>query len=242
MRILHLTDTHLGHVRVLIGGPRGWSRADDHHDAFVRALTPALRDEVDLVVHSGDVFDRSRPPAADVERALTVLGEVARRVPVVAIAGNHDRRGLGHHRAPAGVTLVDEPRRIDHGGAQLGFVPYQRTREGFRAAVDGLGTLDLLVCHQAFDGVAIPRPGGRPFVFRVARQDDTVGPHDIRRVDAVACGHIHPRQVVRYGRCAVVHPGSTERTAFAERDQTKGFALWQLGRRPTWRFVDLSTR
>lgn len=246
MNILHLSDTHLGHQRVLIG-PNGRAdglRADDHHEAFLRALAPAMRGEVDLVVHSGDVFDRSRPPARDVERALDALREVARRVPVVVVAGNHDRHGLAHHATVPvpGLTLVDVPRRIEFGGAAFGFVPYVRSAAAFEASVTALGSLDLLVCHQAFDGAHIPRAGRRPFVFRVGRQVDTIGPEHIQRVSAVACGHIHPRQVLRYDRRVVVHPGSTERTAFAERDQTKGFATWTLGATPSWRFVDLPTR
>ena len=244
MRVLHLTDTHLGHRRTLIGAPRTWSRADDHHEAFVTALMPAMRGEVDLVIHSGDVFDRSRPPPRDVARALEVLSDVARRVPVFVIAGNHDRLGISRHATVAvpRLTLVDDPRRIEHGGAAFGFVPYAPTAEAFAAATARLGAVDLLVCHQAFDGVEVPRPGGRPFTFRVGRQRDTVGPEHLGPVGAVACGHIHPRQVVRYGAVPVVHPGSTERTAFVERDQTKGFALWHLGSRSTWRFVDLPSR
>lgn len=243
VRVLHLTDTHLGHQRVLVGAPAGWRRADDHHDAFVRALEPARRGEVDLVMHTGDLFDRSRPPPRDMARAMEVLVALARQVPVVVIAGNHDRLGICRHLpvgAP-GLTLVDAPTRIERGGASLGFVPFCRTAAQFAAAARRLGAVDLLACHQAFDGVVIAHPR-RDFVFRVGRQPDTVGPEHVRGVGAVACGHIHPRQVVRYGAQAVVHPGSTERTAFAERDQTKGYAIWTLGDRPRFRFVDLPVR
>lgn len=211
---------------------------------MVRALEPAFRDEVDLVVHSGDVFDRSRPPAVDVARAFAVFAEVARRVPLVVIAGNHDRRGLARHapEPPPGLTMVDAPWCTSVGGARFGFVPYCRTADAFAHAAQGLGPVDLLVCHQAFDGVAIPHAGRSPFVFRVGHQADTVDARHVPAVGAVACGHIHPRQVVRVGEIEVVHPGSTERTAFSERAQTKGYAVWTLGRRATWRFVDLPSR
>jgi len=241
VNVLHLTDTHLGHEARFIGAPDGWRRADDHHDAMVRALEPVWRGEIDLVVHSGDVFDRSRPPPGDVERALATFAEVGRRVPIVIVAGNHDRLGLARHLAPPGVTLLDEPRHLVIGGARFGFVPYAPTAAAFGEATAQLGAVDLLVCHQAFDGVRIPRRS-RDFVFREGRQRDTVGPDHVAGVGAVACGHIHPRQVVRYGALPVVHPGSTERTALAERAQTKGYAVWTLGRRVSWRFVDLPAR
>ena len=62
MRILHVTDTHLGYEAWFRGAPPGWSRADDHLEAFRLALRPAFQEEVDLVVHSGDLFNRSTPP------------------------------------------------------------------------------------------------------------------------------------------------------------------------------------
>ncbi|MFN7142481.1 MAG: hypothetical protein ACK4YP_01795, partial [Myxococcota bacterium] len=56
------------------------------------------------------------------------------------------------------------------------------------------------------------------------------------------CGHIHPRQAVHVGDALVVHPGATERTAFSERDEAKGVALWELEGAVTWRWIDLPAR
>jgi DNA repair exonuclease SbcCD nuclease subunit len=56
------------------------------------------------------------------------------------------------------------------------------------------------------------------------------------------CGHLHPRQVVRVGGAQVVMPGSTERTAFSEAGETKGYAIWTLGAQVSWAFVDLPGR
>jgi hypothetical protein len=44
------------------------------------------------------------------------------------------------------------------------------------------------------------------------------------------------------GGAAVVCPGSTERTAFSGRHETKGYARWELGRQVGHRFVDLPSR
>ena len=47
------------------------------------------------------------------------------------------------------------------------------------------------------------------------------------------------------GFCApVLHPGSVERTSFAEREETKGYLLVDLapGREASWRFVPLAAR
>jgi len=210
--------------------------------AFRRALEPALREEVDLVVHTGDLFNRSRPPARTVARASALLREVARRVPVVLLPGNHDRRGLRRHlpHPDPGLVVVDRPTRVAVAGLALALVPFLRTAEGWaegahRAVGPGV---DLLLAHQAFHGARVPG-----LVFRVGAQRDTVGAmHLPGGVRHVLCGHIHPRQVLRVGDAEVVHPGATERAAFSERGETKGYALWDLGGRISWRFVDLPSR
>jgi len=242
MRILHLGDTHLGRVQRTWNGPPGWSRADDHHAAFLAALAPALRGEVDLVVHAGDVFDRSRPPMPAVRAAASLLRRVVARVPVVLLAGNHDRRGLWPHLGGIGpgLHIVDAPMRLRVAGVLLALVPHHREASAWAHSARSVvgGGVDLLVTHQAFAGARVPG-----FTFRVGHPPETVDSRHLPEgVPAVLNGHIHPRQVLDCGGVPVVYPGSTERTSTSEAGQTKGFALWELGLRPSWRFVDLVSR
>lgn len=238
MRILHLSDTHLGTQRFVRGAPAGWTRADDH----LAAMRAALEQPADLVVHTGDLFDRSRPPRRVVAQAAQLLVDLARRVPVVVLAGNHDRRGLRPHLPllTPGLHVVDQARRLEVAGLALAVVPFLADADGWshaarRAAGPGV---DLLLAHQAFDGCRVPG-----FTFRVGVQRDTIGPQHVPAgVSWVLCGHIHPRQSLRCGDATVVMAGSTERTSFVERNQPKGCALWTLGRDLSWRFVDLPTR
>lgn len=242
MRILHLTDTHLGARAWFTGAPGDWSRAADHHRALELALQPALEDRVDLVLHTGDVFDRSSPPAQWVHAFVALMREVARHCPVVLMPGNHDRHGLSRHMPVPGpgITVVDDPTRLEIGGVALGVVPFTRIRETWTLrAKKAIGPgVDLLLAHQAFDGHRVPG-----LTFLASRRDDTIGaehlPDGVRHV---LTGHLHPRQVVQVGEATVVCPGSTERTAFSEEGQTKGTALWELGRELRWSFVDLPSR
>ncbi|MEZ4317476.1 MAG: metallophosphoesterase [Myxococcota bacterium] len=242
MRVLQISDTHLG-AEWNVRAPEplrcaGWRRADDHHAALEHALGPALREEVDLVIHAGDVFDRSRPPMRDVERAGELFTRVARRVPVLGIAGNHDRKGIQRWLPHRSLRFVDRAEAVEVGGLRVGLVPFRRRAVDFAADARGLGAVDLLVCHQAFDGSRVPG-----FTFRVGTQADTVGAEHVPEgVRHIACGHIHPRQAVRVGPAEVVHGGSTERTAFSEADQPKGAVLWDFGRTVRWRFTDHPTR
>lgn len=242
MRILHVTDSHLGTERHVPGAPAGYLRHHDHLRALREALEPAFRGEVDLVVHSGDLFDRSRPPLRVMADGAALLAEVVRRTPMVLVNGNHDWRG--YRRAlplpPPGLTVVDRPARVVVGGVALGVVPFVREAGAWaEAARVAAGTgVDLLVAHQAFDGSAVPG-----LTFRVGAQADTVGPQHLPRgVKHVLCGHIHTRQRVMVGEASVVMPGSTERTSFRERDEPKGAAIWALDGAVSHRFVGVATR
>lgn len=241
MRLLHVTDTHLGVERWFRGAPPGWRRADDHLAALRAALGAVEREEVDLVVHSGDLFDRSRPPARAVAEAADLLADAARRVPVVLVPGNHDRRGLRHHFPDGipGVEVVDAPTVVRRGGVRLGMVPYQREAPAWAAAARALHAegVDLLVAHQAFHGSRVPG-----LTFRKGAQAETVGEGDLPPVAFVLSGHIHTRQAFALGGTTIVHPGSAERTSFVERDEPKGITRWEAGKTWRWWFEDLPTR
>lgn len=243
MRLLQLSDTHLG-ATMNARGPAGWSRAADHHEALQAALAPALRGQVDAVIHAGDVFDRSRPPTRWMLAAGELFAEVARRVPVLGIAGNHDRRGIRRWLPHASLGFVDRPARrmlgVGTESLAVGLVPFTRCPDTFVAwAAEATGPgVDLLVVHQAPHGSRVPG-----LTFRVGAQRDTIGEEHLPpSVRHVACGHIHPRQVVRLGAATVVMGGSTERTAFSEAEQAKGTVIWDFGGAVRWRFVDHPTR
>lgn len=116
MRALHTSDWHVGKR---IGR---FDRSDEYRDVIAEVAAIADREEVDLVLHSGDVFDRPMPPIPSLSLALdglVALSDGGRR-PVVAIAGNHDSASLfetlAPYLAPNNVHLVGDIKRPDQGG------------------------------------------------------------------------------------------------------------------------------
>jgi len=242
MRILQLGDTHLGLACRTWGGPPGWQRSHDFLRAVEVLLQPALAGEVDLVVHTGDVFDRSSPPRAAVEAAVALFERVADCCPMVVVRGNHDRKGLGKSlgRSRGNLHIVDEHTVLDVAGLRMALVPHRRQAADWAddAAAVSAGGVDLLVCHQGVDGVRVPG-----FTFRVGRPAETLGVEHIPAgVRHILSGHIHPRQVVRLGDTEVVYGGSTERTAASEAEQAKGAVVWEWGTAPRFAFVDGPSR
>ncbi len=87
MRILHTADWHLGRLFY------NEHLTTDQAHVLEHQFFPLLKEEhIDLVVLSGDVFDRSVPPIEAIELWDSVLHRLAftEKIPIVAISGNHD--------------------------------------------------------------------------------------------------------------------------------------------------------
>lgn len=115
MRIVHTSDWHAGRLW------RGVNRLDELASALDDLSQFVVRERVDLVLMSGDVFDSPVPPA----EAERVVFEFFKRigcagVQAVVIAGNHD----SPNRVQAWGTLVElvnvravpKPLRAEEGG------------------------------------------------------------------------------------------------------------------------------
>lgn len=229
MRVLHLSDTHLGVDRWYRGAPPGWRRGDDHLTAMRTALEPAFAGRVDLVLHTGDVFDRSKPPPAAVFAGFSLLCEVARRVPTVVMPGNHDRLGLASHfrAAPSGLIVVDQPTTLHVAGLRIVAIPYQHDPEHWAAAATQLYDRDthLVLAHQAFEGSSVPG-----FTFYPGPGRDTVAARQLPPfAGTILNGHIHTQQDLALAGWRIIHGGSTERTSFFERNEPKGSLVLDLG-------------
>ena len=242
LRVLFVSDTHLGFDLPLRPRVDRRRRGPDFFACFERALLPALRGEADVVVHGGDLLYRSRVPASLVERALRPLVRVAASgVPVVLVPGNHERSAIPYRLLAAREHLhvFDRPSTlvIERHGLRVAFAgfPYARdVRRAFPALLAATRYRDedadarVLCIHHCVEGATCGPPPG----FTFADGDDVVRASDLPDdVAVVLCGHVHRHQVLRRdlrGRtlpAPVVYAGSVERTSFAERDETKGFVL-----------------
>jgi exonuclease SbcD len=116
MKILHTSDWHIGKK---LGRH---DRMDEYAAVIDEVMAVAEAEEVDLVVHSGDLFDRAVPPLDALQLGLASLVALAAggSRPVVVVAGNHDSADLFETLRPLmepfGVHLRGEVQRPDEGG------------------------------------------------------------------------------------------------------------------------------
>ena len=264
IRVLLLADSHLGFdlpVRPRVDRRR---RGHDFLANYAAALAPALAGGVDIVVHGGDVFNRSRVEPSLAYQAFEPLRRVADRgVPVFIVPGNHERSRLPHMRFAShpGVHIFESPRTfvVEIRGTRIALAgfPYERrnVRARFAELTEQTGWMRqaapvrLLCMHHCVEGATV---GPADYTFTTA--SDVVRLRDVPSgFAAVLSGHIHRHQVVTtdLGRrplaTPVLYPGSIERTSVAEIGETKGYLIVRVtndteDKRVGWQFCELPSR
>ena len=158
MRILLFADTHLGFD--LPQRPRV-ERRRRGHDFFANyelILRAAVEERVDLVVHGGDLFFRSRVPIALVQQAFIPLKRLAEQgIPVYLVPGNHERSKIPYDMLALhpGIHIFDRPRTytFDVRGVRLALTgfPYHRVdvRSAFVDLLAAAGWTDVSVVDVA---------------------------------------------------------------------------------------------
>jgi len=247
MRVLFVSDTHLGFDTPARPRVVRRRRGDDFVRNFDRALEVARAGDVDVVVHGGDLLYRSRVPAWLAEAALAPLKRLGSSgVPVLLVPGNHERARMPYPLLALhdGLHVFDRPGSVvlEARGVRVAFIgfPYtwgirRRFRDVLSAATHNTPQADVrvLCLHQRIEG-ATCGPGN--FTFRGG--DDVIRAADLPLDVAVTLsGHIHRHQVLRPARRPpVIYAGSIERTSFAEASETKGFVVLELTRSGLGRF------
>lgn len=220
MKFLHLSDTHLGYHQYGLQ-----ERAVDFFDVFNEAVDVALEKKVDFVVHTGDFFHSSRPSNQIILQGIEILRRLKdARIPIFVISGNHDRGNQVKDVSPLkilqplGLNLIDSG-VYEHEGIFLAGVKYLSKaglkqidfRKVLEKLLEKMGTgFKILMLHQEFQPFF---PDSKLNMF----SDLPEG------FDYVGVGHYHVAQPPsQINGATVVYPGSTEFTAYNEKEEEKG--------------------
>jgi len=254
LRLVFLADSHLGFDSPQRPRVKRRRRGDDFFSNYLRALDCADRDNVDAVIHGGDLFHRSEASFDLASRAAAPLLSLAERgIDVLIVPGNHERSRLPrpllfvHPRVhvfdrPKTIVLSKRGLRLALSGAPF----FRRCGEEIAATLarsrwrEAEADVRLLCLHQALEGA---RVGAHNFTFH--RGHDVIAREQIPSTfRAVLSGHIHRHQILGGDpHPPVLYCGSVERTAFAERHEQKGFMRIDLGKEQiSWRFIALPAR
>jgi DNA repair exonuclease SbcCD nuclease subunit len=85
-RVIHTGDTHLGYQQY-----HSPERREDFLRAFEQVIDDAIAEDVDAVVHAGDLFHDRRPDLNALHGTISILGKLRDAdIPFLAIVGNHE--------------------------------------------------------------------------------------------------------------------------------------------------------
>lgn len=238
MKIVHLSDTHLGWREMHHTDAEGHNlREQDVYDVFARAIDRVLEIEPAVVIHSGDLFHGYHPFAAALGVALDQVERLRRAgIELVVIAGNHETprvRAIAHPFSLLerfGVEAVHgEPRRLRFGDLAVTAIPHNDDRERIAAWIeeaepDPDARFNVLVAHTGLEGLA--RVGaGEPAAMELPGELL----EQVASFDYIALGHLH--QLDR-PRVNAFYPGSLERLSWADQSGRKGIVEVDLTAEP----------
>jgi DNA repair exonuclease SbcCD nuclease subunit len=243
IKVLFFSDSHLGFdypIRPRIDRRR---RGQDFFDNHRRVLKFANDNDIDLVIHGGDFFFRSKIPKQIIDIAYRDLLEFAAYgIPIAIVPGNHERSRLPESllMEHPGIFIFDQVRTFyfEMKGTSIAVSGFPFIRDNIRdnfpkilkyLNINGIDTDVKLICmHQAIEGTQV---GPANYTFRYGK--DVIRQQDLPlNYDCILCGHIHRQQILWIKRdnktVPVIYPGSIERTSFAEKDEEKGFYLLEF--------------
>lgn len=264
MKILHLSDLHLG-KRV-----NGFSMLDDQKYILNQILDITYEQKPHAVVIAGDVYDKSVPSAEAVELLDEFLCKLATRDwQVFVVSGNHDsaerlafasrlieNSGVHIARVYDGnvqpVTLNDE-----YGPVHFYMMPFVKPihvktcfpdevvdsyTDALTVAVKQMKAQEaernILVAHQFVTGTK-----GVDGIVRSESEDVSVGGLDnvdasaFAPFDYVALGHIHGPQFID-GHKHIRYCGTPLKYSFSEANHEKSITVVEMGRKGD---LDIST-
>ncbi|WP_432821287.1 metallophosphoesterase family protein [Trichloromonas sp.] len=224
IRILHTADLHLGAPFPSLGEAEE-RRQDDFLQTFERLLTLAIKNDVQLFVVAGDLFDSPRPDAELVGKVQAGIKRLADRgILTVLLPGTHDNT-VGadsvyrRHEFPGAVLLssptVEEPVGLEVAGQEVYLYGFAYRSFVSDAALAGMA-------RRKPEGIHIgllhgSRQGSPEWEYRKKDLPFALATLQQWGLDYVALGHYHNFENLEAGgRLYACYPGSPEGKRFGE--------------------------
>ncbi|MDC3291949.1 DNA repair exonuclease [Nitrosopumilus sp.] len=245
MLFAHISDTHLGLVQY-----GSSERERDVYDAFNQAIDISIKDKVDFVIFSGDIFENPKPNGNAILQMANALKRLKEKdIDSFFILGEHDVSNIKHQNPVPYIyhnlgfsKYIGNGKPIEYKGIMLvGFDKIRppemaQNEERFWDAdksVENFSGHRILVLHQ----------GITEFNKFAGELQSTDLP---KNFTYYAMGHLHDKDVKQFNHLKgpIVYPGSIElTTSEGIKDIKKGFFEVDIsGNEAIPKWVELDTR
>lgn len=232
---LHFSDTHLGlGLRQRSSLKYTNHRSVDFQRNFDKVLNECYKSKIDFVLHTGDLFNRSKPHIITRNAILQKLFELSQQKPVFIIPGNHDKsliKGKLFSTLSKQLTIFNRPKtariQINDKNISVSGIPFfnnaQRNFEKYmrHAKLDESCDYTILMLHQLIEK---SKHGIYDYTF-TRENKEVILLDNLPDCNYIALGHVHRFQQLPKN---VVYAGSTERTSLIEREEVKGYVLAKI--------------
>lgn len=216
LRILHIADVHFGKK----------GRERDIRGQLEKVVGFCLKKEVEILLISGDLFDRPDLPLDQKEAFLKTVSPLLREgVRVLAICGNHDRGITGLKDFP----FYQEPHKIAIGDLLFYLFPFD-PQSSWQMAMTSMplereAPCQVVICHGSFVSSSTVK------VLRELVEDKAlywpIIPDEVRGlpIDYLALGHYHNPLLWKEGETICAYPGTIEPLSFKENGPRMAYLL-----------------
>ncbi len=243
MKFSHIADSHIGSWR----DPR---LKDMGMDSFIYAIDCSIKEKVDFVLISGDLFNTALPSIDHVRLVFRKLKELKENnIPLYFIAGSHDF-------SPSGKTMLDiieeaglginvMKGEIIDGKLNLKFTEDNKTKAKITGIIGKKGMLDKKY-YESLEKYSLEKEKGfKIFMFHTSI--DELKPDYLKEMDSsplsflpknfeyYAGGHVHIVSEKNYdtaGYKQIVYPGPTFPASFSELEKLRNgsFFIYDNGK------------
>ncbi len=255
-KIIFLSDTHLGFDYPLRPKKEKRRRGVDFFNNFDKVLEYAREERADLVIHGGDLFFRTLVPNAIIDMVYERIFNFAETgIPIVIVPGNHEssRLPVSLFMQHPNIYYYSQPLvfQFSFKGVDFDIAGFPCVRKDVKGKFPEIveqiqpslraESIKILCMHQSIEG---SKCGPSDYTFRGGKDVIPISALP-SNYDLFLSGHIHRSQML-YSACQtpIIYPGSIERTAFAEKDEDKGFYEINIDENQeiSYRFIKLETR
>jgi DNA repair exonuclease SbcCD nuclease subunit len=255
IKIIFLADSHLGFDFILRPKKDIRRRGPDFFANFDKIIEYAKQVKADLIIHGGDLFYRTRVPEPIIDMVYERIFKVANYgIPVVIVPGNHEssRLPLSLFMQHPNIFYFTKPQvfKFNIRGMSLEIAGFPCVRDDIKSKFPEMvreinkmhseNSVKLLCMHQTIEGAKV---GPSDYIFKFGK--DVIPIKDSpSNYHAILSGHIHRSQILWASQTSIIYPGSIERTAFAEKDEKKGFYEISFNQsfEMKYQYIELETR
>ena len=243
VRFLHISDTHFGVSYAL--KPKNLLRRA-YGELFFQKVSDIVQKaisqhQIDFIIHSGDFFNRSKPPPEVVDRAVkSLMPAIQKEIPIYILPGNHERSKLPLGLLPfsnENIHLFSKPQSYIYkkNGISIKLSGFPYVRKNVKMHFNSLikkawsqcagpskkSDFSILVIHQLLEGSCIEN-----YTFK--RGHNVVSLQQIpQKYNYIACGHVHRFQFLLNSQLKSIR--STNKV-YSVKQNSKEYSLYIEGR------------